>query len=230
MTSLLPSGEKGMIDTTLVDTWLFDLDDTLYPAETELMHLIRKRITGFVMRVTGLPHDEARAVQRGWFERHGAALPGLLAEHNISVQEFLDEVHDVPLDAIAPDEALGGVLDRLPGRKLVFTNGSSGHAERVLDRLGIADRFEAIFHIESAGLIPKPAPETFARVVEVFAFEPTRAVFFDDAERNLKTGADLGMTTVLVGPHAVASTAPFVHHRTPRLTPFLTSLPLPELA
>ena len=219
-----------MIDTTLVDTWLFDLDDTLYPAETELMHLIRKRITGFVMRVTGLPHDEARAVQRGWFERHGAALPGLLAEHNISVQEFLDEVPDVPLDAIAPDEALGGVLDRLPGRKLVFTNGSSGHAERVLDRLGIADRFEAIFHIESAGLIPKPAPETFARVVEVFAFEPTRAVFFDDAERNLKSGADRGMTTVLVGPHAVASTAPFVHHRTPRLTPFLTSLPLPELA
>ena len=217
-------------DLSHVDAWLFDLDDTLYPAETRLMDLIRERITGFVMRITGLSHDEARRTQRAWFEAHGASLPGLLASHDISVAEFLDEIHDVPLDCIPPDPVLDEILGRLPGRKLVFTNGSSGHAERVLDRLGIADRFEAIFHIESAGLIPKPAPETFARVVEVFAFEPTRAVFFDDAERNLKTGADLGMTTVLVGPHAVASTAPFVHHRTPRLTPFLQSLPLTEPA
>src|SRR5690606_13635263 len=124
--------------------WLFDVDDTLYPAESQLMELIRQRITGFVMRITGLPHDEARAIQRGWFERHGAALPGLLVEHDVSVQEFLDEVHDVPLDCTQPDPDLARAIQRLPGRTLVFTNGSAGHAARVMERLGVAHLFEAV--------------------------------------------------------------------------------------
>ena len=213
-----------------IDTWLFDLDDTLYPEESGLMDLIRERITGFVMRITGLDAEEARIVQRGWFEAHGASLPGLLREHDVSVEEFLIDIHDVPLDAVQPDPRLGAALARLPGRRFVFTNGSSGHAERVLDRLGIADLFGGVFHIESGGLVPKPDPRTFEAVVQQFDLDPSRTAFFEDTARNLKPAADLGMTTVLIGAHALASQAPFVHHRAERLTPFLESLSFAEPA
>ena len=210
-------------DLSHVDVWLFDLDDTLYPTETRLMDLIRERITCFVMRVTGLGREEARQTQRGWFEAHGASLPGLLAGYDISVAEFLDEIHDVPLDCIPPDPLLDGLLGRLPGRKLVFTNGSAGHAERELERIGVAHHFEAVFHIESANMLPKPARETYDRMIDAFGIVPEHSVFFEDSERNLETAADLGMTTVLVGPHAAASQASFVHHRTAALVPFLTA-------
>lgn len=213
-----------------IDTWLFDLDDTLYPEESGLMDLIRERITGFVMRITGLDEDEARIVQRGWFEAHGASLPGLLKEHDVAVEEFLLDIHDVPLDAVQPDPRLRAALERLPGRRFVFTNGSSGHAERVLERLGIADLFGGVFHIESGGLIPKPDPRTFEAVSARFDLDPARTAFFEDTARNLKPAADLGMTTVLIGAHALASQAPFVHHRAERLTPFLESLSLAEPA
>ena len=213
-----------------IDTWLFDLDDTLYPEESGLMDLIRERITAFVMRITGLDEDEARIVQRGWFEAHGASLPGLLKEHDVSVEEFLLDIHDVPLDAVQPDPRLRAALERLPGRRFVFTNGSSGHAERVLERLGIADLFGGVFHIESGGLIPKPDPRTFEAVTARFDLDPARTAFFEDTARNLKPAADLGMTTVLIGAHALASQAPFVHHRAERLTPFLESLSLAEPA
>lgn len=210
-------------DLSHVDAWLFDLDDTLYPTETRLMDLIRERITGFVMRITGMDRDEARRTQRAWFEAHGASLPGILANHDISVAEFLDEIHDVPLDCIPPDPLLDQILARLPGRKLVFTNGSAGHAARVLERIGVGHHFEAVFHIESANMLPKPARATYDRMIEVFGITPERAVFFEDSERNLETAAELGMTTVLVGPHAMASTEPFIDHRTPDLVPFLTA-------
>jgi putative hydrolase of the HAD superfamily len=194
------------------------------------MDLIRERITGFVMRITGLDAEEARIVQRGWFEAHGASLPGLLREHDVSVEEFLIDIHDVPLDGIRPDPRLRAALARLPGRRFVFTNGSSGHAERVLEKLEIADLFGDVFHIESGDLIPKPDPRTFEAIVTRFNVDPTRTAFFEDTPRNLKPAADLGMTTVLIGPHALASQAPFVHHRAEHLTPFLESLSLAEPA
>jgi len=212
------------VDLLRIDTWLFDLDDTLYPAETQLMDLIRDRITQFVMKITGEDWDGARAIQRGWFEEHGAALPGLLAAHDVSAAEFLDFVHDVPLDRILPDPSLDAGLARLPGRRLVFTNGSADHAARILDRLGIASRFEDIFHIESANLIPKPAPVTFDRMVAQHRVTPRTTAFFEDSERNLEHAAHLGMITVLVGPHAVQSTAGFIHYRAANLVAFLEGL------
>lgn len=213
-----------------IDTWLFDLDDTLYPEETGIMDLIRARITAFVMRITGLDEEEARQVQRGWFEVHGASLPGLLKEHDVSVQDFLIDIHDVPLDTVTPDPRLRAALARLPGRRFVFTNGSSGHAERVLDKLGVADLFAGVFHIESGGLIPKPDPRTFQAVINQFGLAPARTAFFEDTARNLAPAADIGMTTVLIGPHALASQAAFVHHRAEHLTPFLESLTFEDAA
>ena len=218
--SLIPHHDKPA-DLSHIDAWLFDLDDTLYPAETALMDLIRERITMFVMKITGLDFDGAYVIQRGWFEAHGAALPGLLAEHNVTPTEFLTYVHDIPLDRVPPDPELRTAIQRLPGRKLIFTNGASHHAERVMEKIGVADLFEGVFHIESADLIPKPHPDTYAKLIGQFTLAPAHTVFFEDSERNLEHAASLGMTTVLVGPHAPNSTADFIHHRTIKLTPFL---------
>ena len=103
----------------------------------------------------------------------------------------------------------------------MFTNGHSSHAERVLTSLGLKDLIDDVFHLESAGLTPKPAPETYARMAALHGVQPMAAAFFEDTERNLAPAEALGMTTILVGPHAAASTAPFVHHRTEALAPFL---------
>ena len=212
------------LDLGDIDTWLFDLDDTLYPAETKLMDAIRSRITDYVMRLTGLDFGAARALQRGWFEEHGAALPGLLAAHDVSPEEFLEFVHDVPLGSVPADPRLDAALARLPGRRLVFTNGSAEHAKRVLAKIGIAGRFEDIFHIEAANLIPKPAPATFDRMIARHRVTSKTTAFFEDSETNLVHAAHLGMTTILVGPHALQSTADFIGHRSRHLVPFLQSL------
>jgi putative hydrolase of the HAD superfamily len=217
------------IDLRHVDHWLFDLDDTLYPAETDLMELIRERIAQFVVKVTGLPWEEARTLQRGWLLQHGATLPGVLVDYDCDAAEFLDYVHDVPLDRVPQDPELDAILARLPGRKYVFTNGSAAHAERMLAHIGIADRFEGVFHLEMADLVPKPHPQTYGRMLDHFAIAPEASVFFEDTEKNLEHAAELGMTTVLVGPHAEASTAPHVHYRTHHLTPFLRAAAVKEI-
>jgi putative hydrolase of the HAD superfamily len=217
-------------DLSHVEVWLFDLDNTLYPLETEFMGLIERRMTDFVARQTGLPRDEAYALQKRYLLEHGTTLAGLTANHGVDPKVFLDDVHDVPLDSIPPDPALAAALARLPGRKLVFTNADEPHAVRVLERLGLTDQFEAVFHIASADYVPKPHPDTFARMTRAHAVDPRVAAFFEDSEKNLAPAAAIGMTTVLVGPHAEASTAAFVHHRTHKLAPFLQSARTKEAA
>lgn len=210
-------------DLTHVETWLFDLDNTLYPAECEFMLLVEGRMTEFVARETGLPPAEALALQKRYLHAHGTTLAGLMANHGVDPEHFLDEVHDVALDRIKPDPALVKALERLPGRRLVFTNGSAKHAERVLAHMGIDPLFEDVFHIAAADYLPKPAPETFYRLMERHAVAPLHTAFFEDSERNLEPAADLGMTTVLVGREAPASAANFVHHRTDDLAGFLSA-------
>jgi putative hydrolase of the HAD superfamily len=217
-------------DLTHVETWIFDLDNTLYPPECEFMALIDERMTAFVMRETGLAHAEARTLQRRYLDEHGTTLAGLVAYHGIDPHAFLDEVHDVSLDRLQRDPELECGLARLPGRRLVFTNGSSAHAERVLERLGVRALFDAVFHLEAADFTPKPRPAAYRALIDAHAVEPRSSVFFEDSERNLAPAAELGMTTVLVGPHAAASQAPFVRHRTPRLPPFLLLARLKEAA
>jgi putative hydrolase of the HAD superfamily len=215
-------------DLRHIEVWLFDLDNTLYPPETEFMGLIEARMTDFMVRETGLPRPEALALQKRYLHEHGTTLAGLMAHHGIDPQRFLDEVHDVSLDRLSPDPALDAALARLPGRRLVFTNGDGRHADRVLNRLGIAGRFEAVFHIASADYVPKPNPLTFARMLREHQIDARVTVFFEDSEKNLAPAAELGMTTVLVGAHAAASTAPYTHHRAPALAPFLASARVKE--
>ena len=217
-------------DLSHVDVWIFDLDNTLYPAGTEFITLMEARMTDFVARETGLPRDQARALQKRYLHEHGTTLAGLMANHGVEPEPFLTEVHDVSLDSLSPDEALQAELARLPGRRLIFTNGDARHARRVLDHLGLVGLFEDVFHIAAADYIPKPRPETFRRMVDLHRVEPRTAAFFEDSERNLKPAAEIGMTTILVGPDAEASRADYVHHRAPALAPFLHAARLKEIA
>jgi len=210
-------------DLSHVDTWLFDLDNTLYPLESEFMGLIEARMTDFVARMTGLPREEARALQKRYFTEHGTTLSGLMINHGMEPKAFLDEVHDVSMDCLVPDAALRQAIARLPGRRLIFTNGSLGHAERVLGHLNLHDLFDDLFAIETADYLPKPALATFDKITKLHAVRPPQAAFFEDSEKNLVPAARMGMTTILVGPHAKDSTSEHVHFRTHDLAAFLNA-------
>jgi putative hydrolase of the HAD superfamily len=216
-----PPPSASRPDLRHVDTWIFDLDNTLYPPGTGFVALIEEKMTDYTARATGLPRAEALALQLRYLEEHGTTLAGLMRHHGVDAADFLDKVHDVSTEVLTPDPRLKAAVQRLPGRRLVFTNGHGAHAERVLEALQIAELFDEVFHLESGGLIPKPRPEAFDRLVAAHAVTPATAAFFEDTERNLKPAAALGMTTVLIGPHALTSTAPFVQHRAQDLAPFL---------
>lgn len=217
-------------DLSHIDTWLFDLDNTLYPAESGFMAEIVVRMTDFVEKVTGLPRDEAFRLQKTYLAEHGLTLKGMMLNHGVDPRDFHAIFHDMSLEALAHDPDLLGALERLPGRRLIFTNADDIHAERVLQRLGLGHLFDDVFHIGSAGYEPKPSREAFARIGAAHGIDPAVTAFFEDSERNLAPAADLGMTTVLVGAHAAQSTAAFIHHRTEKLAPFLTSARLKEAA
>ena len=210
-------------DLSHIDTWLFDLDNTLYPLESEFMGLIEVRMTDFVERITGLPREEAKALQKKYFTEHGTTLAGLMQHHGMEPKAFLDEVHDVSMDRLIPSPELREAIARLPGRRIIFTNGSVGHAERVLAHLNLRDLFSEVFAIETADYVPKPSLATFDRICKLHAIDPPMTAFFEDSEKNLAPAARLGMTTILVGAHAAASTSEHVHFRTNDLAGFLNS-------
>ncbi|MDP3489082.1 MAG: pyrimidine 5'-nucleotidase [Phenylobacterium sp.] len=215
-------------DLAHIDTWLFDLDNTLYPAESGFMGEVEGRMTTFVARVTGLPTDQAYALQKRYLEEHGLTLRGLMLDHGVDPADFHALFHDLSLQVLAHDADLLAALERLPGRRLIFTNADAIHAERVLSHLGLHHLFDDVFHIESFGFRPKPDPDAFTAMLDAHGMAPGATAFFEDSERNLVPAAGLGMTTVLVGAHAAASPAPFVHHRTEKLAPFLATARLRE--
>jgi len=217
-------------DLTHIDTWLFDLDGTLYPAESGFLDAVVDRMTDFVEKVTGLPREAAFKLQKAYLAEHGLTLKGLMLHHGVDPNAFHAIFHDLSLECLAHDADLLAALERLPGRRLIFTNADDRHAARVLDHLGLAHLFDDVFHIASAGYAPKPSVEAFRRMDAAHGIDPAATAFFEDSERNLAPAAELGMTTVLVGPHAEASTAPFVAYRTHKLAPFLADAQLKEAA
>lgn len=219
-----------MIDLSHVQTWVFDMDDTLYPREQGLMRLVQARINAYVVEAVGLNPEEARVLQRQFLDEHGTTLAGLMANYTIDAPHFLHDVHDVPMDSLEPNPALADQLRRLPGRKIVFTNGAREYAGRVLDRLGVTDCFDGVFAIEDADLTPKPAPSTFRKVIECFGFEPRLAAFFEDTPKNLEPAKALGMTTVLIGDGHGKPVGDHIDHIAPDLTDFLTDLTFKDAA
>ncbi len=217
-------------DLRHIDTWLFDLDNTLYPEESGFMSSVETRMTDFVARVSGLPRDQAYVLQKKYLAEHGLTLKGLMLEHGVDPADFHALFHDLSLEVLSRDDDLLAALGQLPGRRFIFTNADDLHAERVMAHLGLDDLFDDVFHIHSFGFAPKPDPLGFERMIDAHGMDPRTTAFFEDSERNLKPAADLGMTTVLVGPRAAASTAEFVHHRTAKIAPFLTGARLKEAA
>ena len=189
-----------------VEHWLFDLDDTLYPASTGLFEQVSSRITRRIGEILDLPEPAARTLQRAYWRKYGTSLRGLVVEHGVDPEPFLAYVHDVPVEELlAPDPALGAMLRALPGQRHVFTNGPSEFADRVLLRLGVRDAFTELFDIRHAEFVPKPDPIPFARALARLGAAPSAAVLVDDAPQNVAQGRALGLRTVwLRSPHSVA--------------------------
>ena len=181
-----------------VEAWVFDLDNTLYPQDSGLWPAIEDRITHFLMQRSGLDGASARALQRYYYHRHGTTLRGLVDEDGLSPGEFLDFVHDIDRSGLPPDPRLGAELARLPGRKLIFTNGSRKHALDTIAQLGFAGVFEDAFDIVASGLVPKPSEGAYAAFLSAHGVDPMRAAMFEDIARNLIVPKARGMTTVLV--------------------------------
>jgi putative hydrolase of the HAD superfamily len=201
-----------------VETWVFDLDNTLYPPAIRLFDQVEARMRAYVMYALGVDAEEADRLRRVYWRRYGTTLTGLMQEHGIAPDPFLEHVHDIDLTAVAATPALAAALGRLPGRRIVYTNGSRAHARKVTAALGLSGAFDALYGVEDAGYRPKPHADAFAAVFAAAGFATNRAAMFEDDPRNLAVPHGLGMRTVLVGPGEMAV---HVEHQTDDLTGFL---------
>jgi len=213
-----------------IETWLFDLDNTLYPATCNLFDQIDQRMGHFIEARLRLTPVDARSLQKALFREHGTTLRGLMDRHAVAPAEYLEFVHDIDLSVVTASPELERALARLPGRKAIYTNASTAHAERVLARLGVIHHFAGVFDIAAAGYLPKPDPRSYAAAVAALGLEPRRTVFFEDSARNLAPAHALGMTTVWVRPPADSLGAGFaafeakgdsIHHMTDDLVTWL---------
>jgi putative hydrolase of the HAD superfamily len=219
-----------------VETWVFDLDNTLYPHHLNLWQQVDVRIRDFIAGYLKVPHDEAFRVQKDYYKRYGTTMRGLMTEHGMNPDDYLEFVHQIDHSPLEPNPALGAALEKLPGRKLILTNGTRKHADAVMRRLEVHDHFEDVFDIVAADLEPKPLAQTYARFLARHEVDPKNAAMFEDLARNLKEPHALGMTTVLVVPEKTREVfregwelegrdAPHVDHLTDDLTGFLKGIP-----
>jgi len=185
-----------------VETWVFDLDNTLYPHDLNLWQQIDERIRAFVSDFLRVTKDEAFRVQKDYYRRYGTTMRGLMAEHDLKPDTYLEFVHQIDHSPLLPNPDLGAAIERLPGRKLILTNGTRKHAEAVMRRLEIDRHFEDVFDIAAADLDPKPLPQVYDRFLRKHGVDPQKSAMFEDLARNLTVPHALGMTTVLVIPPA----------------------------
>ena len=202
-----------------VEAWVFDLDNTLY--STPLLYdAVGERMSAYIARALGVSDAEATMLRERYFEDYGATVAGLSRHHAMDAHDFLAHVHDVDYSVLDPDPELGALIEQLPGRKIVFTNGGGGHGQRALAQLAIAHCFELVFDIEAAGLAPKPHHAAYERLIAACGIDPARSVLIEDSARNLEPAHALGFATVLIG----SEKAPHVHHATPDVKAFLRSV------
>jgi putative hydrolase of the HAD superfamily len=218
-----------------IDTWVFDLDNTLYPHHVNLWQQVDKRIGEYIANYLNVNADEARRIQKDYYRRYGTSMRGMMSLHGVSADDYLAYVHQIDHSPLEPNPAMGAAIAKLPGRKLILTNGSTDHAAKVLERLGIGSHFEAVFDIIAAELEPKPAPQTYQKFLALHNVEPKSSAMFEDLARNLVIPHQLGMTTVLVVPDGSKNVvredwelegrdATHVDHVTDDLTGFLQGL------
>ena len=190
-----------------VKYWIFDLDNTLYPPEMDLFAKVDVRMTEYIEDRLNLSREDAFTIQKKYWKEYGTTLSGLMQQHQLSPDDFLDFVHDIDVSRLSPDPELDAALSGLKGDKYIFTNGTTQHAENVSRQLGIDHHFADIFDIRAADYIPKPQKPAYEKMISHFGINPTEAVFFEDMARNLPPAAELGLKTVWVRP-ALAPDAP----------------------
>ena len=231
------SGEresKTPRDFGQVDSWVFDLDNTLYPHHL-LWQQVDDRIRAFIVDFLKVSPDEAFRVQKDYYKRYGTTMRGLMTEHGMKSDDYLEFVHKIDHSPLEPNPTLGAALEKLPGRKLVLTNGTRKHADAVMKRLEIDRHFEDVFDIAAADVDPKPLPQVYKRFLARHEVDPAKAAMFEDLSRNLEVPHQLGMTTVLVVPEGTREVfredwelegrdAPHVDHVTDNLVGFLQTI------
>lgn len=231
-----------MADFRHIENWVFDLDNTLYEAECQLFAQIDARMTAFIRDTLDMQHANARRLQKQYYVDYGTTMSGLMHEHNVCPDTFMEYVHDIDLAPIQKNPALEQAIDALPGRKFIYTNGSVRHAENVAGALGIFHLFDEVFDIKAAGYTPKPNRAPYEKFLTNHGVAPTKAAMFEDLTQNLEAPHALGMTTVLVcsdaawladEPDAKRPARPddhtdggpaHVHHTTDNLTAFLKNV------
>ena len=218
-----------------IDSWVFDLDNTLYPHHVNLWQQVDARINEFVADWLKVSTEEARLIQKDYYRRYGTTMRGMMAEHGMKPDDYLEFVHQIDHSPLEPNPVLGAALEKLPGRKLILTNGTRKHADAVMQKLDIHHHFEDVFDIAAADLDPKPLPQVYERFLARHGVDPTKAAMFEDLARNLETPHAFGMTTVLVVPEGQRDVfreawelegrdAPFVDHLTDDLSGFLEEI------
>ena len=218
-----------------IETWVFDLDNTLYPHHLNLWQQVDERIRNYVADFLRVPHEEAFRVQKDYYRRYGTTMRGLMTEHGLQPDAFLEMVHQIDHSPLVPNPVLGAAIEKLPGRKLIMTNGTRKHAEAVMARLEIRHHFDDVFDIAAADLDPKPMPQVYDRFLARHDVDPKRSAMFEDLARNLEVPHALGMTTVLVVPEGTREVfredwemegrdAPHVDHVTDDLAGFLEKI------
>ena len=218
-----------------VETWVFDLDNTLYPHHLNLWQQVDERIRDYIARYLKITAEEAFRLQKDYYKRYGTSMRGLMTEHGMEPDDFLDFVHQIDHSPLTPNAALGAAIEVLPGRKLILTNGTRRHADAVLARLELDRHFDDVFDIVAAELEPKPSPKTYDRFLKAHNVDAARTAMFEDLARNLVVPHALGMTTVLVMPEHTREVfredwelegreAPHVDHVTDDLVGFLEAV------
>ncbi|KAB7615534.1 pyrimidine 5'-nucleotidase [Amylibacter sp. SFDW26] len=208
-------------DFSHVTTWVFDLDNTLYPPSDALFDQIDVLMTQYVMQALNLDEPAADKIRATYWKEYGTTLAGLMERHDLDPDPFLDAVHKIDVSHIKKNTELRDNITKLNGRKIIYTNGSKGHAENVTRALGIDDIFDGMYGVEHAGYQPKPRRAAFERVFALDGVDPTKAALFEDDVRNLEIPHAMGLKTILVGPK---EDHPFIHYHTDDLTDFLSRL------
>lgn len=202
-----------------VRTWVFDLDNTLYPVHMRLFDQIEVRMTNWVMSALGVDRAEADRLRQHYWKSYGTTLAGLMQEHGIDPGPYLTDVHDIDFSVLSPDPELAARIRALPGRRIVYTNGCAPYAQRVIEARGLAGLFDAVYGVEHAGFLPKPERAAFEAIFAADSLAPDLAAMFEDDPRNLAAPHAMGMVTVHVAPEA--EPAGHIHHHTDDLAEFL---------
>lgn len=205
-----------------VTTWVFDLDNTLYPPRVRLFDQIEIRMTDWVMSALGVDRAEADRLRQHYWHTYGTTLAGLMDEHGVDPGPYLTDVHDISFAVLDPDPDLAARIADLPGRRIIYTNGTAHYAEQVVEARGLSGLFDAIYGVEHADFRPKPERRAFERVFARENLTPRTAAMFEDTVRNLEVPHEMGMACVLVAddPHD----APHIHHHTDDLPDFLSQV------